>query len=1029
MDAQPKNGHAAVEGRSPSPFSPSPSASVPASPLGPAQSAGTSIKSDAQSLPPPPLPGKAKAQRVETEPPSFSAQTKTADGADRKRIYRACETCRRKKIKCNGTKPCKPCVKMSETCIFLDDTSKSSTYSKSYVESLEKRLKKLEEDSRVKNGDEGDNSPASDAHPSLAASTSASRSSNSAGPSSYFPHPKPGVLQMSLVAMGNDESCAGRLQTDEEGNRRYIGPSAALGILCDAASLALGPSANTGLERSILPPSAELRILSGGTGVSLASVVPTYPSVDGVSLPPRDLADALLRTFFESIHPIFPVLNERETKHKCALIYESMENPPQAHFGSSGAASSAFSSGHQDKGSGRNDPLIMGTIFAVFACASRILKDPRVCTAFPSAAEAENEGYADVYQHQIDTTSPSQGEQPPPLSGPNFALAGLGFFERAQVLSLHRASDTRLEQVQCTALLALYMSACNCAARAWILCGTALRVAIDIGIHRAIIPLEMSVAELEMRRRVWACVYTIDRLLGIALGRPLGIEDINHDQMRPSLSLESGSQKLMPGFNLLVDLLQMQALLCRCVTRLNNARSQSDLDTVSSLRAQALGFEDQLAEWMARMPPHLRNPTSEPGSVWDIQSVVLMATYHSAEMLLYRSLVQDSQKKPTNTLSREDDEVLTKATRTAVRIIKLAPQMSVLAATHFTLEFSQQLLVAASFLGLNAYRHRGANALKLFSQADEGVLGLRLLEPNFPGARNLRKALSRVIKALRQKCGVAPPPGPAPGMSSPKTAHSAPRQPHAAARTLSDPNAGAGPSRTASSKHRAQPYPTSSSSSSTAAAASSAARSGADMGISRLVSPSLSHAQQHGTSSPGSTVHSPETGQMRAPGSGSSGGGGGAGQGLTPPDLPGLSFSIFSGSEPYHFQHRQSHQDEHRHHHASQLQPHPHGTTPAHGHPASAPTSALPLPHPPSAMPPSSSSSAVAAAAAAAPAPALPDYFDGATMSTDFHFDGGFDPFAALELLTTCDLSALIGHDTNGAAASLGFGPSSSGSS
>ncbi|CAD6892718.1 unnamed protein product, partial [Tilletia laevis] len=737
-------------------------------------------------------------------------------------------------------------------------------------------------------------------------------------PPSYVSSPKQASthnFHMSLVSLGSDESCAGRLQTDEEGNRRYIGPSAALGILCDAASLALGPSAHSGLERSILPPSAELRILSGGSGVSLASVIPSYPSVDGVSLPPRDLAEALLRTFFDSIHPIFPILDERVTKSKCALIYETVTSTHVPQQGSSSSAT-ASSSAHKQRAAVRSDPLFLATIFAVFACASRVLKDIRVCTTVPSAAE--NEGYAEVFTHQFDPTSSSVPSsdipRPPPAMGPNFALAGLGFFERAQVLSLHRASDTRLEQVQCTALLAMYMSACNCAARAWILCGTALRVAIDIGIHRAIMPLEMNVAELEMRRRVWSCVYTMDRLLGIALGRPLGIEDINHDQMRPALSLENGPQRIMPGFNLLIDLIQLQALLCRCVTRLNNARSHSDMDAVKSLRGQALDFEAQLAAWIARVPPHLRLGMCESGSPWEIQSVVLMATFHSAEMLLYRSLLQDSTKKDKPT--QEDDEVLAKATRTALRIIKLAPHMSILAATHFTLEFAQQLLVAATFLGLNAYRHRGSNAQMLFTQADDGILGLRLLEATFPGARNLRKALARVIRALRQKCGITPSQLPESML-----------QPTSRKRS----NSGGGTMPNPPTKKRPNIYPTS-------AATTSLWRN------------EVSAAGNTAHPSPPSSVSEESEPDLH--------------------DLPDLSFQLFAGNN-------------------------------ASNDTGMSYTSSLHVPN----VDPRSSASAHTTTTTT-----LPDHLDTATMCTDFQFDGGFDPFAALELFSTCDLSAVLGE-------------------
>ncbi|KAL9933080.1 hypothetical protein V8E36_007798 [Tilletia maclaganii] len=937
-------------------------------------------------------------QLIESDPPSLSAQTKTADGTDRKRIYRACETCRRKKIRCDGLKPCKPCSRMSESCVFLDDSSKN-TYSKKYVEGLEQRLRRMEE--LVAKNDAGQSSGGTGtaghtaAAQSIASPGSANgKASSSAGRLSTTSRSGASTqsFQMSLVALGSDEACAGRLQTDESGQKRYIGPSAALGILCDAASLALGPSANNGLERSILPPSAELRILTGGHGVSLAFIVPSYPSVAGVSLPPRDLAEALLQTYFESIHPIFPILDERETKHKCSLVYEPVESAgvpiPQMEQSSSSFSKTARAD-TADGLAARSDPLFLATLFAVFACASRVLKDPRVCTAWPSGTGADvAEGLAvpfhsrlreqDVWQHQFDASTTPRGETSGPVNGPNFALAGLSFFERAQVLSLHRVSDTRLEQVQCTALLALYMSACNCAARAWILCGTALRVAIDIGIHRAIMPLDLSVAEIQLQRRVWFCVYAMDRLLGIALGRPLGIEDINTDQFPASLSLETNPQKLMPGFNLLIDLLRLQALLCQCVTRLNNARSQSDLAAVENLRSQALDFETELAAWLSRVPAHLKNGMSEAGSPWDIQSVVLMATYYSAEMLLHRSLLQDSQKKGIATLTRQDDEILEKATRTALKIIKLAPKVSVLAATHYTLEYSQQVLVAASFLGLNAYRHRGSNALMLFTQADEGVLGLRLLESSFPGARNLRKALSRVLRALRQKCGITLP-------ESPDDHAETSRKRGSSVVSNSDQDDAEADS-TEAARYEAGAFKRSS--------YDDPIRDASSASKHMLSTSQADHFDPHSHSSRSQPVALSSVGpsaqrlSFQQPTS-------------EVQDFTGLSFSVFSGggaSEDTSTEH--------------QVNP---STTWSGGLSASAQ----------GAFEGSASSTTNASKSVAHSHTAqTTDYVDTTTLATDFHFDGGFDPFAALELFS--DLSAFLqGHPENTTQPDLSTAPSS----
>ncbi|KAI7855773.1 fungal-specific transcription factor domain-containing protein [Circinella umbellata] len=64
----------------------------------------------------------------------------------RTRITRACDTCRRKKIRCdvNTTQPCTTCRQYHWECSF-NDTAKKRGPPKGYIESLETRLKKMEQ--------------------------------------------------------------------------------------------------------------------------------------------------------------------------------------------------------------------------------------------------------------------------------------------------------------------------------------------------------------------------------------------------------------------------------------------------------------------------------------------------------------------------------------------------------------------------------------------------------------------------------------------------------------------------------------------------------------------------------------------------------------------------------------------------------------------------------------------------------------------------------------------------------------------
>jgi hypothetical protein len=55
--------------------------------------------------------------------------------------------------------------------------------------------------------------------------------------------------------------------------------------------------------------------------------------------------------------------------------------------------------------------------------------------------------------------------------------------------------------------------------------GQAVRGAQDIGLHRSLVNANLSVEDQQYRQRVWWCVYGLDKLVSISLGRPSGIFD------------------------------------------------------------------------------------------------------------------------------------------------------------------------------------------------------------------------------------------------------------------------------------------------------------------------------------------------------------------------------------------------------------------------------------------------------------------------------------------------------------------------
>jgi len=183
------------------------------------------------------------------------------------------------------------------------------------------------------------------------------------------------------------------------------------------------------------------------------------------------------------------------------------------------------------------------------------------------------------------------------------------------------ATATQLAHVQAFVLLSSFLASLNCLPQSWLLCGQAVRIAQDLGLHRSPKHLVMSWVNKETRRKVWWCVYGLDRyvislvhsfllsshlfrMLAIALGRPLGVEDTDCDVEMPlsvddhqlpeyfaslanSPASTSGSNRdlpgsvpplgstdtkhpsLMAGFNALTDLYRIAGKILRSIYAVN----------------------------------------------------------------------------------------------------------------------------------------------------------------------------------------------------------------------------------------------------------------------------------------------------------------------------------------------------------------------------------------------------------------------------------------------------------------------------
>ena len=230
-----------------------------------------------------------------------------------------------------------------------------------------------------------------------------------------------------------------------------------------------------------------LRSATTTTSSALLESIPSKPSLSPMrSLPDRDLANRLVQLYFEHANPQLPVLHRGEFTDLLAATYATPDTarPQRTLF----------------------------FLFIVFAIGAGIVFEDRPAEPNERAkpTKSQPEAYhAAALSHLYSSSSSSN-------------------------------DFTRLESLQAVILLAHFALLRPVAPGPAHTASLALRTAIDMGLYMdrqddphptAVATSSSSSAKstcwtpLDQRRRLWWCVYSLDRLIAPCTGRPFGIAD------------------------------------------------------------------------------------------------------------------------------------------------------------------------------------------------------------------------------------------------------------------------------------------------------------------------------------------------------------------------------------------------------------------------------------------------------------------------------------------------------------------------
>lgn len=218
----------------------------------------------------------------------------------------ACESCRARKVGCDGKKPgCGQCSKISSQCVYK--ATADIKHTQAYVDSLVSRVSQLEQ--------ELDHARATILKLSTSTSNVAPLPRYSNIDPSLPPAPETSSDVSTVDAMGGDAG----LDIDSETSNTFYGSSSSLGFIRQMYS--------TVLPKDAAPLKDNIPSSSTHHSSTVSTAMAAYVAPDNFSLLPRALADHLMHLYWIRVHVLYPFLH----KASFSQAYEDLWKPSSDH--------------------------------------------------------------------------------------------------------------------------------------------------------------------------------------------------------------------------------------------------------------------------------------------------------------------------------------------------------------------------------------------------------------------------------------------------------------------------------------------------------------------------------------------------------------------------------------------------------------------------------------------------------------------------------------------------------------------------
>ncbi|KAI5458857.1 fungal-specific transcription factor domain-containing protein [Mariannaea sp. PMI_226] len=575
-----------------------------------------SRSTQASTYTPSPVSLSGEEKHVATEDSFVLAGQQSPQPAPRKRrrITRACDDCRRKKIKCDGGRPCASCADFTSECTYEKPSVREGGAKSKEVEALEKKLRRAESLLRkfIPDLDLENDFPPALAHLRLPSSAAVDVDSNGEA-SEAAPMVEAGGDAISDRARFIQlVQRTGQLDLTDSDEYVFHGLSSGAAFL-SRISQQFPALVRYDPRTPFLPQPHRPFLASPMDGLPVYSANPWWQAnYDFMKLPPRDLASSLCEYSFNCASCILQVIHAPSFWKMFDKLYEER---PQEYT-------------HEER-------RFVGLLFSIIALGSMYDVDENDPTNPDHYAVAMDRGRLPTFPYVLTDTQMK-------LRHKYYISA------RLHLQDITECGD--MTTLQALVFMIQFLQATGNLSGCHTMIGIALHSALRMGLHRHLPHTSMTPIKDETRRRVFHTIRQMDIYLSTTLGLPLMLQDKDIDQPWPTevddenitedtiLRPPPGTPSFLEAFNAHTKLMRILATVVEHLYPPKGTEGPTDITYMISC-ARIREIEQQLHDWHERLPPTWRPGPEEDTQIIRVKTLLRFA-YGHVQLMLYRPFLQ-----------------------------------------------------------------------------------------------------------------------------------------------------------------------------------------------------------------------------------------------------------------------------------------------------------------------------------------------------------------------------------------------------